>query len=400
MTTAQIPTLDQDMFLDEQLLDPYPVYARLRAAGPAVRLTSHNGAWAVAGYQHVRQILRDHKSFTSAPNAGVEPYREDMSQTGASGADGPEHERMRDLAAEQLSPRALRGIRERIAARADAYVDGLLEGKGPVDLVPALARPFPLEVAGDLIGLPKDGREELLAMTTASFNTFGPANARTKEGIPLLAPAFEKLGGLLQRENILPDSWGAAYYAALDAGRMELAEVMTTLASFVFGSFETTINTTTSALWFLSTHPEIWAALREDHTLAGPVVEETLRLEPVNWFTGRTVTRDLDFHGVPFAEGDRVLVLIASANRDERHYRDPGAFDPYRHRANDHLTFSHGIHVCPGARFARIEMTALLISLAERVERLEPAGEPVRLLHNMLRGFTSLPVNLVPARRP
>jgi cytochrome P450 len=388
--------MDVDMFLDEQLLDPYPVYARLRAAGPAVRLTAHGGAWAVAGYDHVREILSDHKTFSSAPNAGVEPYREDMAQTGASGADGPEHARMRALAAEQLSPRALRGLRERIEARAEEYVVDLL-GRGTVDLVADLARPFPLEIAGDLIGLPREGREELLALTTAAFNTFGPANQRTRDGIPLLKETSQNLGTLLTRENILPDSWGAAYYEAVDADRMEVAEVMTTLISFVFGSFETTINTTTSALWFLSTHPDAWQALRADPTLARPVVEETLRLEPVNWFTGRTATRDIDFHGVPFAEGDRVLVLLASANRDPRHYPDPDRFDVFRHRANDHMTFSHGIHVCPGARFARIEMTSLLTALARRVERLEPAGEPVRLLHNMLRGFTSLPMTLVPA---
>jgi hypothetical protein len=86
---------------------------------------------------------------------------------------------------------------------------------------------LPLQVAGDLIGLPRDGREDLLAMSTASFNTLGPANQRTREGIPLLAGAFTNLEGLPRRENILPDGWGAAYYAA-DAGRMEVAEVMTT----------------------------------------------------------------------------------------------------------------------------------------------------------------------------
>ncbi|MDX2938471.1 cytochrome P450 [Streptomyces ipomoeae] len=396
MTTSQIPSMDVDLFRDEQLLDPYAVYDELRAAGPAVRLPVHGNAWAVAGYDHVRKVLKDHKTFSSAPNAGVEPYREDMAQTGAAGADGPQHSRMRSLAAEQLSPRALRGVRRRIEKRAAEYVDTLLE-RGTVDLVPELARPFPLEVAGDLIGLPREGREELLDLTTAVFNTFGPANQRTKEGIPLLKNTFEVLPKLLTRDNVLPDSWGAAYYKAVDEGRMEEAEVVTTLISFVFGSFETTINTATSALWLLSTHPEAWQALRADPRLADPAVGETLRLEPVTWFTARTATRDLNFHGVPFKKGDRVLLLLGAANRDPRHYPDPDRFDLSRYRPNDHMTFSHGIHVCPGARFARMETGALLTALARKVARLEPSAEPTRVLHNMLRGFTSLPTTLVPA---
>ncbi|MFJ2901264.1 cytochrome P450 [Streptomyces sp. NPDC087212] len=396
MTTLQIPSLDVDLFRDDQLLDPYAVYEALRAAGPAVRLPRHGNAWAVAGYSHVKKILKDHRTFSSAPNAGIEPHREDMAQTGAAGADGPQHSRMRSLAAEQLSPRALRGLRRRIEKRAAQYVDTLLE-RGTVDLVTELARPFPLEVAGDLIGLPKEGRDELLDLTTAVFNTFGPANQRTKDGIPLLKNTFEVLPDLLTRDNVLPDSWGAAYYRAVDEGRMADAEVVTTLISFIFGSFETTINTATSALWLLSTHPEAWQQLRAEPKLAEPAVGETLRLEPVTWFTARTATRDVTFHGVPFAEGDRVLLLFGAANRDPGHYPDPTRFDLTRPRPHDHVTFSHGIHVCPGARFARMETAALLTALARKVERLEPAGEPTRILHNMLRGFTHLPTTLVPA---
>ncbi|MCO1577906.1 cytochrome P450 [Crossiella sp. SN42] len=151
-----------------------------------------------------------------------------------------------------------------------------------------------------------------------------------------------------------------------------------------------------SALWLLATHPEAWQALRADPTLARPVVEEMLRLETPPRFMARAATRDVDFHGVPLAQGDRVLAMMASANRDEHHYAAADTFDIHRN-PTDHLAFGYGIHGCGGQGLARMEVTASLTALAEQVERIELSGEPARLLNNTMHGFEHLPVTFVPA---
>jgi cytochrome P450 len=164
------------------------------------------------------------------------------------------------------------------------------------------------------------------------------------------------------------------------------------LAGYVVAAFDTTINLVANGVWLFANHPDQWSALRAEPSLMPFAINEILRMEsPIQCFS-RVTTRDVDLgDGVVIPAGARVINSYAAANRDERHYPDPDAFD-VRRKSADHLSFSYGIHACAGQGLARLEATAVFKALADRVTRIEPDGEPVRALNNITRGFAHLPV--------
>jgi cytochrome P450 len=145
-------------------------------------------------------------------------------------------------------------------------------------------------------------------------------------------------------------------------------------------------------LWLLAQHPEAWDAIRANADLIPPTILESIRLEtPVRGFT-RVTTAPVNVDGVTIPEGARVLLLYASANRDERKWPEPERFDIYR-RPIDHLGFGHGVHACVGLHLAQIEIRAVMTALASRVARLDMA-KPELLVNNFLRGFERVPVQV------
>lgn len=384
-----------DLFADATILDPYPLYAELREAGPVVWLTRHN-AWVVGGYDLVKEVLNDWERFSSYPNPGLEPERPGMPVGGILGSDPPDHTRLRRLLARLTSPRAIRNLKADIEAQADQHIADLV-ARGSVDVVADLAQPFPLKVVSDLIGLPADGRENLLTLADAAFNSFGPANERSLAALPVLPQIFLYTATAMSRERIAPGSWGAAIYEAADEGLVTEDEAFMLLAGIVVAAMDTTIHALGSAVWLLAAHPEAWRALRADPELAGRVFEEVLRFESPVYFFARGATQDTVLGGTPIRAGDRVITLLGAANRDERHFPGADRFDLNR-TPNDHVAFGHGIHSCGGQGVARLEGAAVLASLARRVERIEVVGEPKRHSNNTVRGLASLPVTLVGAK--
>lgn len=187
--SVTIPTSGVDLFSDEVLEDPYPAYAALRELGPAVWLERHK-AWAIPRYEEVRAALRDHETFSSEPNPGLEPEQPYMPRGDILSTDPPVHEQLRAVLASQLGPRALRDLRERIADAADALVADVA-AHGTFDVVPALARRLPMDIVSDLVGLGDVSRDKLFAFADAAFNTFGPLNGRTQESLGTVMSMLE-----------------------------------------------------------------------------------------------------------------------------------------------------------------------------------------------------------------
>ena len=388
----QISYSDVDVFGDEVLADPYPFYADLREMGRAVRLTRYD-VWALPGYDEVWQVQRHPEMFSSIGGPGLN-YVEDPMMTGVVlSSDPPDHSRYRKILNEKLSAQALRGLRGDIEERADRLVAEVVS-RGSFDAVSDLAAPFPVDVVADLVGLPDEGRERFLPMADAAFNTFGPMNERTQAGLPTVQGIFQYLATEANRQNLAPGSWGAAIYDAVDRGEIHEGEAISLLSAYLVAGMDTTVNAASSAIWLLARHPEQWAALRADPSLAANALEETIRLEsPVqNFFRG--LTREAEFGGLRLQQGDRVMMLLGSANRDPRRWgEDADAFDITRDTVG-HVGFGGGTHRCAGMFLARIEGAALLSSLARRVQTVELAGEPKRRLNHIIRGLESLPVTV------
>jgi len=386
--TAQIPVDDVDLYRDEARINPYPVYQRLRDAGPVVHLTRHD-LYALSRYDDVRTALMDWETFSSARSVFVDPKMNAQLEGITLCSDPPEHTMLRSVLGRPLRPDRMRQIAPRIDAAAEQVVTELV-AKGRFDAATELAEHLPMTVVSELVGLGEDHRGRMLEWAAAIWDVQGPADERFAAAMPLV----EEFLGFAANEavpgKIDPDGWAAQLYTAADRGELPRDKCPVMMLDYVTPSLDTTILAITNMVALFAEHPDQWDLLRADRTLIPHAINESLRLEsPVPQFS-RVLTRDHEVGGVPLPAGARVALLYGAANRDERKYPDPARFDITR-RPSDQLAFGRGEHACVGMNLARLEMSALIGHLADQVSRFEVvASRP--LISNGLRGLEHLDV--------
>lgn len=390
-----IPTLDLDPFADAVLLDPYSYHDVLRDAGSVVRLDAV-GCYGMARYQEVKTALSDWETFVSGRGVGLtdfaveEPWRPPSLLLEA---DPPLHERTRGLMNKVASLASLKGAMAGWQDKAAKLVDQLIESPR-IDAVRDLAEAFPLSVFPDLIGLPEDGREHLIPYGTAAFNAFGPRNTLLATSLEASSDAIAWVAEACRRERLKPGGWGAGVYAAADRGECTLEEAERLVRSFLTAGVDTTVNGIGNMIYAFATHPDQWQRLREEPALAKRAFEESLRWGGTVQTFFRTTSRDVEIDGEIIPEGSKVILFLAAANRDPRHWPAADRFDITR-SASGHVGFGFGTHQCLGQMVARMEAEALLSALIPRIAQLRLAGVPVRRLNNTLHALGSLPIELV-----
>jgi cytochrome P450 len=393
-----MPSYPRDIFTDEVLLDPHQHYRALRELGAVVWLEAHQ-MYVLPRYADVRAALSDDHTFCSGQGVGL---NEIVNGIGAGGntlmTDGQLHKHLRSVIGPGLTPRALRPMQATVEQLATDRVAQLVE-RGRFDAVADLARALPLTVVPDLVGWPAGGREHLLEWAAASFDMLGPLNARAEQAGPKVQAMFEFAAQTAATGDLLPGSIGAAVIAAARRGELEPAQVPPLIVDYIAPSLDTTISAIGSAVWLLATHPGQWARLKADPSLVPNAFNETVRLEsPIRAFSRVTTTAtSIDGHDID--AGARLIVLYASANRDERYFERPDEFDVTRPNAAEHLGFGYGAHGCAGQGLARLEGHAVLQALLTQVDTIELA-DPVRGLNNLICSWASLPVTVHPAREP
>jgi cytochrome P450 len=391
------PTSELDPFSDAFLHDPYPAHEVLRAAGAVVRLPRY-GVWAMARHAEVDAVLRDPETFCSSRGAGLTDFAREKPWRPPSlllEADPPEHTANRHVVTSVVSPRTVKEMRPAFEAEADALVDRLV-AVGRFDGVRELAEVFPAKVFPDQVGLPAEGRENLLPYGNLAFNAFGPPNAHFERAMERAAGVADWIMAHTRREVLAEGGLGARIHAVGEAEGFDDAHRGMLVRSLLTAGVDTTVHGLGNALLCFAEHPDQWRLLREDPALARAAFEEVVRFEsPVQTFF-RTTTRAVTVAGQPLPEGEKVLLFLAAANRDPRRWERPDEFDITR-RANGHVGFGAGIHACVGQMMARLEGEIVLRALAARVGRIELAGPPVRQLNNTLRGLDSLPLVVHPA---
>ena len=304
---------------------------------------------------------------------------------------------MRAVIGRPLTPRALAELQPELQKIADALVDGLM-ARGAFDAVTELAEPIPSTWVPDLLGWPDEGRDRLLAWGAASFNGLGPLNDRALGAGPDLLEMVGFAEHVAAAGDLPPGSMAAGILDAAERGEIEPDRCPSMMVDYLGPSLDTTISALGNAIWLFANHPDQWELLRADRSRIKDAFNEVLRFEsPISCFS-RLVTTDTELGGVAIPEGARVLMMFASANRDERRWVRPDEFDITRQAAGQ-LAFGHGVHACVGMGLARLEAHAVLNALAARVERFE-LGAPTRKLNNLIRAFESLPVTVVPAALP
>jgi 4-methoxybenzoate monooxygenase (O-demethylating) len=391
VTASGAPVIYGDPYSPEVLADPYPFHSELREAGPVVWLEAHR-VWATGRYEQVRGVLIDWRTFMSGAGVGLSDLRVENSWRKPSlllEADPPDHTAVRQIIERVLSPRAVKLLRERFEARAEATVERLV-GAGSFDAVREFAQEFPVQAFSDEVGIPQEGRENLLPYGDMVFNGFGPRNEFFEAAMRSAEEVQTWIMASCRRDSLSPGGFGAQIYEATDAGEISEEQAGMLVRSFLSAGLDTTVSAIGNAVYLLATEREQWELLRANPSLARSAFEEAIRFEtPVQQFF-RTASRDTEIAGVEVAKDDRVMVSFGAANRDPRRWEDPERFD-IRRRASGHLAFGLGIHGCVGKPVARIEGEALLGALARRVGRIELDGEPQRHLNNTVRSFASLP---------
>jgi cytochrome P450 len=391
---ADVPVLDVDPFSTDFQRDPEPYNERLREAGPVVFLDRYQ-VWATGRFAEVHAAFRDPETFCSSAGVGLanflkeEPWRPPSLLLEA---DPPQHTRVRRITARVMSPRAIERLRPEFERQAESLVAAVV-ARGEIDGVADLAEAYPLRVFPDAVGVGRDGRENLLLYGDMVFNGFGPRNQLFLDALAAGAPVRDWIAEQCARSSLAPDGLGADLYAAVDHGDITEEEAGLLVRSLLSAGIDTTVQSIAWALHALATHPDQWAALRNDPSLARGAFEEALRYaSPVQLFF-RTTRREVQLAGAVIPAGEKVLCFIGAANRDPREWADPDRFD-IRRRAMNHLAFGTGVHACVGAAFARLEAEILLTALVRHASTLELAGPPRRRRNNSLKALAALPLRV------
>ena len=388
------PTTTIDLWTDEALFDPYPVYAEMRELGPIVWMEAHD-AFVITHFDEARAVLRNWSVFASGKGVFMNaPSNEALAGRVMLCTDGEHHTRLRRVVAAPLTPKALDDVRAHIDTEAAALVERLVDA-GTFDAATDLAEHLPVEIVSSLVGIPEEGRERMIEWATAVFNTTGPLNERCASSLPTV---FEMTAFIEQHcvpSELRPGGWADLVWRAVETGQLQPNEPPSLMNDYMGPALDTTINGTTNLMWLLAHHPDQWDRLRADPTLIPNAIDEALRLEsPIQSFS-RSTTEDTEVAGVTVPAGSRVLVLFGAANRDPNAFDQPDAFDVSRPNASEHLALGHGRHVCPGGHLAKMEIRALLSELVRRVEQITPVDEH-RRLNNSIRGLDRLIVHVSP----
>lgn len=393
--SATAPVCAIDPYATETLLDRSGLQQAVRELAPVVRMSAYD-VYATGRYEEVRSVLADWQTFQVGAGVGLsnfhteKPWRPPATPTEA---DPPEHDAPRRVLSGVLSTRSLRRLRDHWLEEAEELVDRLLANPGPVDAMRDLATAFPLKVFPDAVGLPPGGRENLLAYGDLVFNAFGPQNEQFRRSAARLAELSAWVSELCQRENLAPGGFGHQIWEASDRGELLPEQAPLVVRSLLSAGIDTTVHGIAALLHAFAAHPDQWEQLRARPMLARQAFDEGVRWASPLQIVFHTTARPVQFGGVDIGKHEKIMLLLGAANRDPRHWDHPDRFDIGRDPSG-HLGFGMGLHQCVGQHVARIEAEALLTVLADKVPRIEMAGEARAGLNNTLVVWESLPVRL------
>jgi cytochrome P450 len=389
---GRCPASDYDLYADKALIAPYEGYAMLRDLGEVVHLTRYH-LYALPRYETVRSALKDWEAFTSSEGVMLNDVLNNFMKGTLLCSDPPAHDALRKVITRPLTPSALRDLRDEIEREAENVVERLCN-QGSFNAATELAPHLPLSIVATRVGLPPVERANMLRWATAAFNCTGPLEKqRTRDAIPVLQEVGAFIHDNGARDQVLRGSWIDMLYHAADEGVISAEAPQAMSFDYVGPALDTTISATSSAIWLLATHPGEWERLRREPALIPNAINEVVRLEsPIQgWSRVARKSVTIGPHTIP--SGTRVIMMFASANRDERKWSDPTRFDIGR-RISDHLGFGAGPHACAGANLARMEIAAVLQALLKRVERIELTKEPVLEVNNMSRVWRDITVTV------
>ncbi|OYN78418.1 cytochrome P450 [Mycolicibacterium sphagni] len=363
------------------------------------------GHWALTKLDDIFYASRHPEIFSSYPNITIGDQIPEVAEYFGSmiALDDPRHSRLRNIVRSAFTPKVVARTEESVRDRAQQLVSAMLENHtdGNAELVSELSGPLPLQVICDMMGIPEDDHDRIFHWTNIILG-FGDPDLTT-DFDDFLKVAFD-IGAYAtalaedRRTNPREDLTTALVAAEVDGERLTSAEIASFFILLAVAGNETTRNAISHGVLALTRYPEqrrIWWDDFENVT--DTAVEEVVRWASPVIYMRRTVTRDVELSGVTMAEGDKVTMWYASANRDEDKFVDPWRFDVTR-TPNHHVGFGGGgAHFCLGANLARREIAVVFEELHRRIPDLHVTEEPSMLLSAFIHGIKRLPVSWNPA---
>ena len=379
--------------------DPYPTYRALREHEPVKRLDS--GTCFLTRYDDLVTVYKNTKTFSSdkkrefAPKYGDTPLYEHHT-TSLVFNDPPAHTRVRRLIMGALSPRAIAEMEGDLIKLVDGLLDTIAT-KGQFELIADFAAAIPIEVIGNLLGVPRDEREPLRDWSLAILGALEPviSPAQSSRGNAAVHDFLAYLKTLVARRRERPGNPDRDVLTRLIEGeangeRLSEKELLHNCIFLLNAGHETTTNLIGNGLVALSKHPDQKQRLLRTPDLIKSAVEEMLRYESSNQLGNRMTTEPVELGGVMLDAGTSVTLCIGAANRDPAQFPEPETFDVAR-TPNRHLAFATGAHQCAGMALARLEGAIAIARFLARFPNYALDGTPLRGGRVRFRGFLSVP---------
>jgi cholest-4-en-3-one 26-monooxygenase len=381
---------------------PHELYTLMRREAP---IAKHRGIdpgsptwfWAISRHADVIEVSRKFQMFSSAKKGAlVNQERPDLEVARMMiDTDPPEHTRLRNLVNRGFTPKAMRLLEAHFREVAHRLI-AEAKAEGTLEFVEKVSSELPLVAIAELLGIPYEDRRKVFDWSNRMIGSTDPDYSGGVDDAQLAAAELYMYANQMAAERRIEPKNDLVTTLISDHDGDQLTEHefdLFVLLLSVAGN-ETTRNGISHGLLALIEQPGAWDALKADPSLVTSGVEEMLRWgTPVNNFL-RTATGDVELHGVQIKEGDSVVMLYASANRDEDVFADPFRFDVTRN-PNPHVTFGGGgPHFCLGFNLAKLEMRILFEELIAQVDSVALAGEVTKLRSAFIHGIKQLPVTL------
>jgi cytochrome P450 len=392
-------SFDLEKLTAEFYLNPYPTYRALREHEPLKLMP--NGSYFLTRYDDLVTAYKNTRAFSSdkkrefRPKYGASPLFEHHT-TSLVFNDPPIHTRVRRLIMGALSPRAIAEMEGDLVKLVDSLLDGIA-AKGAFDLIGDFATAIPIEVIGNLLGVPRDEREPLRDWSLAILGALEPVigEAAFARGNKAVEDFLVYLETLVERRRAHPgnperDVLTRLILGEADGEKLTARELLHNCIFLLNAGHETTTNLIGNGLVTLTHEPAEKARLIEQPDLIRTAVEEMLRYESSNQLGNRMTVEAVELGSLTLPPGTPVTLCIGAANRDPAQFADPERFDIGR-TPNRHLAFATGAHQCAGMALARLEGAIAISRFLARFPDYALAGEPVRGGRVRFRGYLSVP---------
>ena len=381
--------------------DPYPHLAELRKNGKPIW---HDGLglFLAPNHRDANEVLRNKslgRIFTpKLPEAEWDVFNY-LHADSILDSEPPKHTRLRSLVMKAFNKNRIEGLRPAITRLTQELLDGIEAKNGEFDLIADYAEPLPVKVIAALLGFPPSDEHLLRPWSQAIVKMYevNPSATHKEEARKAASEFAEYVHGLMLERKAKPaDDLITELAQVEEAGeKLSTHELIATCVLLLNAGHEASVNGFGNGMVGAYQNPSQWELLKSKPAeVSTTAVEEFLRFDAPLHFFDRTATQDTQVGGVDIKQGQKIVSLLGSANRDEEVFANADTMDITRD-PNPHIGFGAGIHFCIGAPLARLEMGISLPELFKRFPTLELDGNPVRRPTFSLRGYESVPARVV-----